>query len=127
MNTIAENGLSSARFINTSSFVSTFTAFCGIAYSGDGKHSIISSINVSIPITFNALPHITGAMSPLAQPFIKPLYISSSLNVPSLKYFSSKASSVSATDSIIIILHACTFSFNSSGISIGFISLVFIS
>ena len=73
LNTNAENDLSCVRFINTSLLVFKSTAFWGIAYSGDGKHSTISSINESIPITFNALPHITGAISPLAHPFINPL------------------------------------------------------
>ena len=41
--------------------------------SGDGKHSCISSSNVLIPIIFNADPHITGAISPLALPLISPV------------------------------------------------------
>ena len=125
LNTIAENGLSSLNWINSSLFDSIFNAFCGIAYLGDGKHSTISSNNVFIPIIFVAEPHITGAISPDAHPFIKPSYISKSLSSPSLKYFSNNTSSVSATDSIIICLHSSTLLTNSGGISATSIILVF--
>ena len=117
LKTKAENGLSSSIFMKTSSSLLKLIAFCGSECSGDGKHLIILLIIDLIPIIFIALPHKTGAISPLAQPFINPLYISSSHNSPSFKYLSNSSSSVSATASITICLHSSTLSFKSSGIS----------
>ena len=68
-------------------------------------------------MAFIADPHITGTISPFAVPAINPSYISFSLSVPSLKYFSKSFSSVSATASTIIFLHSFTLSNNSFGTS----------
>ncbi|MNI69025.1 hypothetical protein D3C73_1247520 [compost metagenome] len=103
--------------MKTSSSVCKSIPFCGSAYSGDGKHSHISSSNTSIPIADVELPHITGATSPFAQPLINPLYISSSDNSPSEKYLSRSSSSVSATASMIACLQLSIFSSSSGGIS----------
>ena len=91
LNTNADNGDSSFTLISISLLLFMSFALCGLNLSGDGKHSSISSNKVLIPIPVSAEPHITGAISPLEQPFMSPSYISSSLSVPSLKYLSSKA------------------------------------
>ena len=80
-----------------------------------------------IPITFSALPHITGAISPVAQPSINPLYISWSLNSPSLKYLSSNSSLFQLQLPLSFSYIHLSLSNNSSGTSISFISLVFVS
>jgi hypothetical protein len=125
LNTNAEKGASSDIVKSFSSCFFTSMTFIGCAISGEGKHSSMSSNSVSVPIPKNAEPHITGAISPLLQPVINPLYISSSLSVPSLKYLSNNVSSVSATASVIMLLHSSTLSINSAGISASSIWCVF--
>src|SRR3712207_8031739 len=106
LNTNDEKGSSLEMYTFIFLFVLTSIAFTSLKSAGDGKQVIMSSKNVFIPFPDKAAPHITGAISPLIHPFINPLYISSLVNVPSLKYFSNNSSSVSATASIIMFLRS---------------------
>ncbi len=72
LNTNAENGSFSLIFIFINALFLISLAIYKLVSIGDGKHSTISSNNVSVPILAIAEPHIIGHISPVDDPLINP-------------------------------------------------------
>ena len=85
---------------------------------GIGKLFLMKFRREVIPAPFSEAPTNTGTTEFLARPSLSPLLMSSSLRVPSSKYFSIRSSAPSAAFSISSSLYCSTVSDLSSGIGI---------